>query len=165
MPMHNNLWAPSPGGNAYGAPPGLVASGGWGPTTPFAPTQTMSHRPAATHVARRFHLVRACQAAESAGKADENGYADFSYVKQQYDLFGGEISDQELLDMCETEGNQMNGGGSFDLRSDPKNMGSLLIKWFPDDGALGGGQRAVGAPGEIGSSPIIGSGAFQRQQP
>jgi hypothetical protein len=63
----------------------------------------------------------------------------------------------ELLDLCDTEGNQSNGGGSFETRRDDA-TGRVQIRWVPN-GSEHIAQRAVGRSlGEIGS-PVIGSGS------
>lgn len=76
------------------------------------------------------------------------------------------VLEKEVLDICETEGNETNGGGSFDLRHD-QTAGQTSIRWVM--GNHGSRtlslpvNRAVGAPGEI-SSPIVGSGVFHTTQ-
>lgn len=59
---------------------------------------------------------------------------------------------QEILDICETEGNQQNGGGSLSLQ-DERGRG-VCVKWIPDGSAAA--RPSAGAPGEIGS-PVVGS--------
>jgi hypothetical protein len=107
-------------------------------------------------VAIRQLLVRACKDLENYA-ADAAGYIELSAVKGHVDSINtspSELIDEvELLDICETEGNPQNGGGSFDIRRD--DSGKVAVRF-----ELGGGsglspfQRNVGPPGEI-KSPIV----------
>ena len=64
-----------------------------------------------------------------------------------------QVSMQEMLEICDTEGNTTNGGGSFSTIQD---QGGLFIKYEAGRNASLSGR---GAPGDIGS-PIIGGGAM-----
>ena len=57
---------------------------------------------------------------------------------------------QEMLEICDTEGNEHNGNGTFSTSQD--HTGGLFIKFEPGRNASISGSRA---PGDIGS-PIIG---------
>ncbi|EOO03994.1 putative stress response protein nst1 protein [Phaeoacremonium minimum UCRPA7] len=93
-----------------------------------------------------------------------NEFISLDAIKAQVDILNPSnerpVSEEDLLALCETEGNMQNGGGSFDVREDGPRR---FIRWVPsmNNGIGPDGlphlQRAVGAPGEIGS-PIIGSG-------
>ena len=120
------------------------------------------------YVVIRKMLCRACEelAASAAAKPDASTDASDRFVpldniKAQIELYshGDPVEEKELLEICETEGNHQNGGGSFDLREDQS--GKKSIRWDSTSGRSNSGpiQRAVGAPGEIGS-PIVGGGAF-----
>ena len=63
----------------------------------------------------------------------------------------GNVSMQEFLTICETEGNTMNGGGSLVVQ-EQRSRGTC-VKWIPDTVSVGNNRIL---PGEIGS-PIIGS--------
>ncbi|KAK8084349.1 hypothetical protein PG997_005620 [Apiospora hydei] len=92
--------------------------------------------------------------------ADPHGYIDLSALKGHVDSLNTSepISQSELLDMCETEGNAQNGGGSFDVRQDEAS-GKVSVRFDPSSGGpTAAGSRNVGAPGEIGS-PIVGMGS------
>ena len=65
----------------------------------------------------------------------------------------GPIQMRELLQICETEGNAQNGGGSFIIEEDHVN--GVFVKYEPGNTAPTGG-RPAGAPGEIGS-PMMAS--------
>ena len=64
------------------------------------------------------------------------------------------ISQREVDDLVEVEGDIQNGGGVFVLDRD--SQGHTLIKFEPGDTATMGGKPNP-APGEIGSPSIIGS--------
>ncbi|KAF5008167.1 hypothetical protein FDECE_5561 [Fusarium decemcellulare] len=160
----HNPWGPSAGG-AHPFPPPGFASPGWGaPSVPpgfgmASPVPAMSTiRPAAQprHVAVRLMLCQACKDLASSG--DSQGYIDMATIKSQIDAVTGDhsISELDLLNLCETEGNLSNGGGTFDIKRDAGGPGKHGVRWEPDlsDG-FSSQYRAVGAPGEIGS-PLMG---------
>ncbi|KAK8121204.1 hypothetical protein PG999_005324 [Apiospora kogelbergensis] len=138
------------GGHLFSPPPGFGTSA-WPPNPAFGgPPPGM--RPAQPHsVAVRLMLCRACRELGN-NAADAQGYIDLSALKGHVDSLntGEAISQSELLDMCETEGNLQNGGGSFDVRQDEAS-GKVSVRFDPSSP----GARNVGAPGEIGS-PISG---------
>jgi hypothetical protein len=75
------------------------------------------------------------------------------------------VTPQELLDICDTEGNEHNGGGEFQVRAAPGGgFDSVLVRYVPGGapgegreggGALAGAGKAVGGAGDIGS-PAMG---------
>ncbi|KAK6840417.1 hypothetical protein PG995_016171 [Apiospora arundinis] len=138
------------GPHLFSPPPGF-GSTAWPPNPAFGgPPPGM--RPAQPHsVAVRLMLCRACRELES-NAADSRGYIDLSALTGHVESIntGETISESELLDMCETEGNPQNGGGSFDIRQDDA-TGKVSVRFDPSSP----GARNVGAPGEIGS-PISG---------
>jgi len=166
--VHNNPWgpasAPQPGFYPPQPPPGFST---WGQAMPMNSTfgaQAPSSEP--RYVVIRKMLCRACEqlgaVSRDAGGASNGleGFASLDDVKAKFSQFqGGHVEEKELLDMCETEGNLHNGGGSFDLRDD--SSGKKFIRWDPNSGRANPRpiQRAVGAPGEIGS-PVVGSRPF-----
>jgi hypothetical protein len=108
-------------------------------------------------------LCRACkdlsEAEKAKGTADpsRDHFVPIEAIKAQVDVMnkGDLVSDTELLDMCDTEGNHANGGGSFDVKRGI--TGHVSIRWNSDSSGNDGGaalQRAVGAPGEIGSPSL-----------
>jgi hypothetical protein len=107
-------------------------------------------------------LCRACEELVEPSNGS-GGFIAIEAVKRQVDLFnkGESVSEKELLDMCDTEGNDNNGGGSFDVRQDGPNK--MYIRHVSSGGP--GSQPflhpAIGAPGEIGSpKPDRGAGLF-----
>ncbi|KOS21791.1 Stress response protein nst1 [Escovopsis weberi] len=101
-------------------------------------------------------LCQACKDLTFAS-ADSDGYVDLTAVKSHIDGLSGDssITDDDLLNLCDTEGSHTNGGGTFDVMRDHPGQGKHSIRWVPEskDG-LNPHFRAVGAPGEIGS-PLI----------
>ncbi|KAK3390591.1 salt tolerance down-regulator-domain-containing protein [Podospora didyma] len=162
-------WAPAggPQPHMFGPPPPPGFGPGpmpWGPPAPISSTfggHSVSV-PRSVHV--RKMLSRACrELADSESKkvdGSEDGFISLDNIRAQVQLInsGQPVDEAELLDMCETEGNEVNGGGSFDVRED--RSGKMSIRYV-DDGRSNPRphRRAVGAPGEIGS-PIVGGGSF-----
>ena len=178
----HNLWAP-PGGqqpnNIYapGPAPGfgtVVSATPWGQPTHVGSTfggQGVMDRPSEPRtVAIRKWLCRACDELASGasresggGPNSHDGFVSLDSVKARLELFshGDSFTEIELLNICDTEGDTQNGGGSFELREDK--LANLLIRW---DSSAGAGrldqrpiQRAVGAPGGIGSPVVRGGGS------
>ncbi len=135
---------PHPGALPWGPPAG--GSSGFGAQGPIGrPSQPRS-------VAVRLMLCRACEEATAEGATTEDGFVPLETIKGKVDMFlKGDIPDEELLILCDTEGNDNNGGGSFDTRTDSSS--NTQVRWVSTTGP--GVQpflhRAVGAPGEIGS--------------
>jgi len=142
-------------------PPGFghaPTNAGWPPNPAFGSPHPLPTRPAQPRsLFIRQLLVRACKELD-ARAADASGYIDLSLIKGHVDSINPSatepIDETELLDICETEGNAQNGGGSFDVRRDSRDKVAIR---FEAGGGLGHGPfpRNVGAPGEIGS-PIVG---------
>ncbi|PGH23364.1 hypothetical protein AJ80_02617 [Polytolypa hystricis UAMH7299] len=65
-----------------------------------------------------------------------------------------QITLNEMLDICDTEGNPQNGGGSFHIMDDGSR--GTFVKFDPGYGSKSAGPRGSIAPGDIGS-PIPGS--------
>ncbi|GAO18979.1 hypothetical protein UVI_02060530 [Ustilaginoidea virens] len=162
-PIGQNPWGP-PAASAqqHFHGPGF-ANSTWGSPTVLPGFSLASPAPALgtvrtssqpRHVAVRLMLCQACKDLSGSGNADANGYIDLGTIKAQIDAYSGDtsITEHDLLDLCDTEGNHSNGGGTFDLKPSSSGHGKHMIRWMPDprDGS-GQNYRAVGAPGEIGS--------------
>lgn len=149
----------SPLGHGWGGPqhmfshpPPGFGNAGWPPNPAFGipPPGLRPSQPRS--VAVRLILCRACKELEN-NAADADGYIDLSLVKGHVDSINTSepVSEAELLDMCETEGNNQNGGGSFDLRHD-ETTGKVSLRFDATSSTVPPmGARGVGAPGEIGS--------------
>jgi hypothetical protein len=91
-------------------------------------------------VAVRKMLRRACEELADAAvrSPDANAEAKDNFIaldriKSQIELLnhGHAVDEKELLDICETEGNEINGGGSFDVRDD--DQGGKFIRFVSGD--------------------------------
>jgi hypothetical protein len=149
-----NTWGAPP--NPFGTSlPGSGYMGGWNgpsPNSSFGGGGPQPVRPTQPRgVAVRLNICRACKNLEG---STSDGFYDVTAVKDQvaHLMAHGEapITDKELLDICETEGNAVNGGGSFNVRNDGNGQFSIRHEI-----ELPSSQRPLGAPGEIGS-PVVG---------
>lgn len=132
-------------GNSPSLPNGFAGLGGLGGLGGGMPMRTSQPR----SVAIRLMLCRACKNLSASGLGGSGNFHPITDVRSQ---IGEEVvSEKELLDLCETEGNGNNGGGFFDVRKDSN--GTLCIRYEADDGAP---QTQRSVPGDIGS-PIVGS--------
>ncbi|KAI1371653.1 hypothetical protein F4677DRAFT_434759 [Hypoxylon crocopeplum] len=158
-PLNNNTWGTS---NVFSPPPPAFAnlvSVGWPPSASFGSTPPGIRASQPRPIVVRQMLVRSCK--DLGPHADPEGYIKLSLIKNHVDSinFPGQepVSEKELHEMCETEGNSQNGGGSFEIRSDDDR--EIKIRFEPDGGSASSSfPRNVGAPGEIGS-PVVGAGS------
>ena len=164
FPIGHSPWGPSVGGSHPLPPPGF-GNQGWGPTatppgfnvgSPATSLGSMRAPSQPRHVTVRLMLCQACRALASTRSASANGFVDIHSIKSQVDtLSGGDpaIMEEDLLNLCDTEGSPSNGGGTFEVHRDAGGSGNHWIKWLPEqhDGMYHSAQKAVGAPGEIGS--------------
>ncbi|KAI1153955.1 hypothetical protein F4825DRAFT_413439 [Nemania diffusa] len=164
-PSFMNPVFPSPGAH-WGAPaifqpppPGfghVPGNAAWPPSSAFGVLPHIKRPAQPRSLVIRQLLVRACKDLENYA-ADAEGYIDLSAIKGHVDSINPSSSESidevELLDICETEGNQQNGGGSFDIRR--ADNGKVAIRFEITVGSgVGPFPRNVGAPGEI-RSPIV----------
>lgn len=148
-------------------PPGfghMASSAAWPPTPVFGAPPQVTRAAQPRSVVIRQLLVRACKDLENYA-TDTAGYIDLSAIKGHVDSINPSTSESieeaELLEICETEGNAQNGGGSFDIRRGDNEKIAIRFE-MGGDVAHSPFPRTVGAPGEIGS-PIVGAGtAFSR---
>ncbi|KAM0464988.1 hypothetical protein ACHAPV_001980 [Trichoderma viride] len=168
FPMGHNPWAPinsppqpfPPSTAAQPFPLPGFGSPGWGPPSgppgfhvgsPNGMGSIRSHAQP-RHVTVRLLLSQACKDLINTPSADKEGYVDLVNIKSHVEMMSGDasISEQDLLNLCDTMGSSSNGGGSFDVKQDM--LGQRRVRWVPDtDEGLNPHFRAVGAPGEIGS--------------
>jgi hypothetical protein len=153
-----NSWGGPP--NPFGASslPGSNFMGGWGPSanSSFGSVGGPQGVRPPRSVAIRLLICRACKNLEG---STPDGFYDVNTVKDLVNHLNvaGEqpVSEKEILDICETEGNSVNGGGSFDIRKEGGDQCSIRH----EIDILS--NRPIGAPGEIGS-PIVGGGSMSR---
>ncbi|GES58388.1 stress response protein nst1 [Aspergillus terreus] len=104
-------------------------------------------------VAIRLLVIQACKQLDtmSSSKAG-SGYHDVKVVLQQVEQLRPSnepsIPLKEMLDICDTEGNTQNGGGSFSIKKDESGE---FVKFEPDNNSAASGHRGSIVPGEIGS--------------
>ncbi|QRD82466.1 stress response protein nst1 [Aspergillus flavus] len=164
-PKHTNFPVnPGVGGSTWGAQLpfgasafpgastwGTVHGGGWSNNAFGSGGHHRAHtsRP----VAIRLLVIQACKQlntmSPSKGAA---GYHDVNHVLRQVDQLRPpnepSISLKEMLDICDTEGNTQNGGGSFLTKSDETGE---YVKFESDTNSAASGHRGSIVPGEIGS--------------
>lgn len=133
-----------PGSPAFSHIPGSAA---WPPNPTFGVPSHVARLPQPRPVVIRQLLVRACNDLENYA-TDETGFIDLSAIKGHVDSINPSSSEpiegEELLEICETEGNPHNGGGCFDIRR--SDNGKFAIRF----------SRDISAPGDI-KSPAIGT--------
>ncbi|KAJ4859255.1 salt tolerance down-regulator domain-containing protein [Trichoderma breve] len=161
FPMGHNPWGPinsppQPFPPATAQQPFALptfGNPGWGPPSGppgfhvGSPSGLGSIRAQPRHVTVRLLLSQACKELTNSTTADKDGYVDLVDIKGHVSLVSGDpsISEQDLLNLCDTVGSLSNGGGSFDVKQDA--MGLKKIRWVPDtDEGLNPHFRAVGAP-------------------
>ncbi|KAI1749945.1 hypothetical protein F4782DRAFT_286918 [Xylaria castorea] len=161
-PAFGSPGAPWGAPGIFPPPPGfghIPSSAAWPPNPAFGVPPPMTRAAQPRSVVIRQLLVRACKDLENYA-ADATGYIDLSAIKGHVDSINPSpsesITEAELLEICETEGNPQNGGGSFDTRRDDNNKVAIRFEMNASSGH-GPFPRNVGAPGEIGS-PIVGVG-------
>lgn len=171
FPMAHNPWGPPAAGSQHFPPPGFGAHA-WGPPgvppgfsvgSPVAGLGSIRAHVQPRHVAVRLMLCQACKELSGSSSADTDGFIDIDIIKSQIDAQAADplITEQALLDLCETEGSSSNGGGTFDVKHDVGGPGNHWIRWVPDPSEGPNPQyRAVGAPGEIGS-PLTGQASLR----
>ncbi|RDW86391.1 putative stress response protein Nst1 [Aspergillus mulundensis] len=139
-----------PGGPTWGYVP---ATNNW-PTNNNAFGSGVHHRAHTSRpVAIRLMVIQACkQLSTMSPSKGTDGYHDVNAVLRQVEILRPsnepEISLQEMLDICDTEGNSHNGGGTFSIKS---GRPGDLVKFEPDTNNTTTGHRGSIVPGEIGS--------------
>ena len=127
----------------------FLSAPGWPSNNAFGiiggPNRPHASRP----VTIRLLISQACkQLTVNSLTKNSNGFHDVHSVLRQVEQMKpaneGSIQVGELLEICETEGNAQNGGGSFIVQNEPQR--GVYVKFEPDDNTLRGS-----APGEIGS--------------
>jgi hypothetical protein len=163
IPGYSN-WTPLPNPFATSSLPGpsyIGGLGGWGAppiNSTFGPLGVGVAPPLRSSqprsVAVRLMICRACK---NLGGSTPDGFCDINAIRDQLEHLNspGEqlISEKELLDICETEGNANNGGGVFEIRRDDN--GHHFIRFEND---VPSSHRPLAAP----VSPIGGGGGVSR---
>ncbi|KAK4191928.1 salt tolerance down-regulator-domain-containing protein [Podospora australis] len=124
---HQNPFAPGPppgfGGSPIGGPSPISST--WGPLSQpssFSGHGVMDRPLEARSITVRKMLRRACQELSHVdfGTEGMTGFIPLKQIKTQmaHVKMSPPIGDQEILEICETEGNELNGGGIFEVRED-----------------------------------------------
>lgn len=106
----------------------------------------------------RLLVIQACKHLNTLGPQLGTGaYHDvnivLNQVQQLRSMAEPMISLDEMLDICDTEGNHQNGGGSFSTKEDGTGR---YVKFEPDTNSAAAGHRGSIVPGDIGS-PVPGN--------
>ncbi|RDL42153.1 Stress response protein NST1 [Venustampulla echinocandica] len=155
-----NTWGGPPNPFGPSSLPSSNLGGGWGSAnSSFGAVggAPLSRPLQPRSVAIRLMICRACKSMEG---STPDRYSDINRIKEHIDHFNPPnepVSEKEILDICETEGSPMNGGGSFDIRQE----GNGYFIRYEDATPI---HRPIGAPGEIGS-PIVGGGGIRFSGP
>ncbi|KMP07805.1 hypothetical protein CIRG_07486 [Coccidioides immitis RMSCC 2394] len=165
---HFSLGAPGSGAgwahNPFGSP-GFPAAPSWGPSSGAGwPTNAFgilggSHRAHTSRpVAIRLSVIQACKQLNTTSGTDSSGYHNVNQILRQVEQLNSpnesQIGLDEMLDICDTEGNPQNGGGSFIIKNEgPK---GTFVKFEPDNNSISSSTRGSVVPGDIGS-PVPGS--------
>ncbi|KUI68669.1 Stress response protein NST1 [Cytospora mali] len=153
----------SPFAQAPVAPPGFGGPGGWpaspslGFSVPSGLVRPAPVRPPASMAIRQI-LCSVCRDLALKEPA-KDGLIPLSTVQEAMKTYvdfnpmgDGPLTENDIVALCETEGNPANGGGNFDVH-DGEGV-TKSIRWNPDKAPQSLG--AFGAPGHIGS-PVLGS--------
>jgi actin-related protein len=148
-----NTWGP-PHPFTTSSLPGPSLMGGWAnqPQGTFGAVGGAPGRPSMPRNTAIRQIL--CQASKALAATSADGWINIHAVQREVEAQNGHrdegVTTNELLVLCDTEGNPNNGGGFFDVR---ENDGATFIRYQPD--AQSSNHRQIGAPGEIGS-PITG---------
>ena len=164
-------WAAFSPTNSFIAPsnwpaPGLPPKGGPGWPKPhpsganaFGAVGVGAHAPYSPHASRpvaiRLMVVEACKKLSATPGTSSGGFHPAGFLLQQVEQMKPAhepaISLDEMLEICDTEGNTQNGGGNFVIRNDGYHQGQS-IKFEPLAASENSGVKPVG---DIGS-PVAG---------
>jgi hypothetical protein len=154
IPSGNN-WAPQRPGQGWSQP-------GFGPLGHGSQHAQRHHVPRPISV--RHMLIQACRTLSATQGATSDGYHPVQTVLRQVEQFKvpGEasVAMDEMLEICDTEGNAQNGGGTFEVHADP--VKGQVIKFSEDVGKSVPRSSVgdIGSPVPVQSTPFgsIGSG-------
>lgn len=136
-------------GSAPGwGPPGPQRSGGAWPQQAFG---SMNHAPPAASrphlprpIAVRLMLVQACRHLASSGEMLHPVQSVLGQLEMMKPGGDPSVSMDEMLGICDTEGNAQNGGGSFEVMMDPSR--GQVIKFTEDLAPARSSVGDIGSP-------------------
>lgn len=120
---HNPWGPPAPAANVFG-PPGMSGStwgvppvpSAFGVVSPPPPAPSRLHHAGSANPEVRSLLVQCYRDLKNAGQGDPDGYINFYQFKGHVDSQRGDLGEQEIWDIIESEGHRANGGGIFESR-------------------------------------------------
>ncbi|EEP82502.1 conserved hypothetical protein [Uncinocarpus reesii 1704] len=140
--------------------PGFPAGPSWGPGSGTGWSANAfgilggSHRAHTSRpVAIRLSVIQACKQLSTASGADKSGYHNVNQILRHVEQSSSPneplITLDEMLDICDTEGNAQNGGGSFAIKNEGPR--GTFVKFEPDNNSISSSTRGSIVPGDIGS--------------
>ena len=155
---------PMPGVTGWGPPGNPRPSPGWS-QPPFGGLgggpQPISRSHLPRPIAVRLMLVQACRQLSSIPGTSTDGFQPVTNVLRQLNAIKDPsepaVSMDEMLGICDTEGNPQNGGGSFEVIMD-KSRGQVLK--FVEEGS----NQPRNSVGDIGS-PVLGHSQHVQPSP
>ncbi|OJD19453.1 hypothetical protein AJ78_00627 [Emergomyces pasteurianus Ep9510] len=139
-----------PASTSWGSGPG--SGSGWSNNAfgIIGVTRPHTSRP----VTIRLLVAQACKQLNATSPTKGNsGFHNVNHVLRQVKQLNPpnepQITLNELLDICDTEGNPQNGGGSFAIKTEGTH--GTFVRFEPDNNSMPSGPRGSIAPGDIGS--------------
>lgn len=159
-PGTNSTWGTQ---NPFGAP-GLSSSPSWGaspgstwPTNAFGSMMSTPRPRLARPLSIRLTATQACRQIMASSQKPPNGYINCNTLLRQVESMrapaDGPLTVEQLLEICDTEGNAQNGGGSFVIRYEGSR--GTFVKYEPDTNMGNIGRGGMVSVGDIGS-PVPG---------
>lgn len=149
----------------------FAANGAFGAMGVGAPMPMQMHRASglgtqSRPLAIRLAICQACKQMASTNPSSD-GFHDINTLMRQMPALDPPPSLREIEEICETEGDNQNGGGELSARKGPSGGDVVAVKWAPDAGTpkdQGRGSHAelgeIGSPMPSRTSPAgIGFGA------
>ncbi|EME41790.1 hypothetical protein DOTSEDRAFT_74002 [Dothistroma septosporum NZE10] len=142
------------------------ATNGFGPMAPGGMNSRAPGLSQPRPLTIRQEICKACRQLSNANRGEGEGYHKVDVLLRQVESnhppLDASITLQEVEDICETEGDNHNGGGELSLRRDDN--GNVEVKWedhasTPDQGRGPTGLGEIGSPMPSKTSPAVGFGA------
>ncbi|KAK3068067.1 Stress response protein nst1 [Teratosphaeriaceae sp. CCFEE 6253] len=129
-----------------------------------------SHRPTGAGVSRpltiRLAVCQACKQLTNASRGEGDGFHGVEILLRQIELnrpmLDAPPTLREIEEICETEGDNQNGGGELRVRGGGKELGGFAVKWeaaagTPDQSRGPAGLGEIGSPLPSKTSPAFGA--------
>lgn len=154
-----HAWSAAPGKRSYISESDMatntLSGAGWSTNNAFGVIGGPQRPSASRPVTVRLMVSQACKVLTANNPAKTgSGFNNISTILRQVEQLKpaneAPVQIQEMLGICDTEGNLQNGGGSFTIRDEGPR--GVFVRFNADDNAQVSGR----GPGEIGS-PIQGN--------